>query len=116
VTNDQHKVSTAAPPPLPPTHYSPSDTLLIHTLCTHSPAPTQAAQVPADALSIDEMIKLMDANKDGVIGWSEFEGFMMEVGGGCCVQRRSGAGGGSAQPSGHHPASSAGGALALNRS
>lgn len=27
------------------------------------------------------MIKLMDANHDGCIGWEEFEAFMMEVGG-----------------------------------
>jgi len=39
----------------------------------------QAAQIPCDAGSINEMIKLMDANKDGSIGWGEFESFMMQV-------------------------------------
>ncbi|GBF95881.1 hypothetical protein Rsub_08472 [Raphidocelis subcapitata] len=37
-----------------------------------------AAQIPADARSIDEMIRMMDANRDGRIGWSEFESFLMQ--------------------------------------
>lgn len=37
----------------------------------------QAAQIPCDAASITEMIKLMDANRDGCISWDEFEAFMM---------------------------------------
>ncbi|KAI8462459.1 MAG: hypothetical protein J3K34DRAFT_500515 [Monoraphidium minutum] len=41
-------------------------------------AALQAAQIPADATSISEMIRLMDANHDGCIGWNEFEAFMME--------------------------------------
>ncbi|KIY96288.1 hypothetical protein MNEG_11675 [Monoraphidium neglectum] len=41
-------------------------------------AALQAAQIPADAASIDEMIQLMDANRDGCIGWGEFEAFMTE--------------------------------------
>lgn len=38
----------------------------------------QAAQIPCSSDSITEMIKLMDANRDGCIGWDEFESFMME--------------------------------------
>jgi hypothetical protein len=37
----------------------------------------QAARIPCDADSITEMIRLIDANRDGSISWSEFEGFMM---------------------------------------
>jgi len=43
------------------------------------PNQAKAAQIPADARSIDEMIRLMDGNRDGRIGWGEFESFMMQV-------------------------------------
>ena len=33
----------------------------------------QAAQIPCDDDTIREMIKMMDMNNDGVIGWDEFE-------------------------------------------
>lgn len=49
-----------------------------HTLC-NAQSTRQAAQIPADATSISEMIKLMDGNRDGRIGWGEFESFMMQV-------------------------------------
>lgn len=50
----------------------------------------QAAQMPADAHSIDEMIRLMDANKDGCIGWDEFQAFMTEVRCRCSQPRKGG--------------------------
>jgi hypothetical protein len=31
-----------------------------------------------DSQHITEMIRLIDANRDGCIGWDEFEGFMSE--------------------------------------
>lgn len=46
-----------------------------HLTCPRTP---QAARIPADADSIGEMIRLMDANHDGCIGWGEFEAFMRE--------------------------------------
>ncbi|WIA21298.1 hypothetical protein OEZ85_000531 [Tetradesmus obliquus] len=41
-------------------------------------AALQAARIPCDESNITEMIKLMDANHDGCIGWGEFEAFMMD--------------------------------------
>ena len=38
----------------------------------------QTAQLPVDSKHISEMIRLIDANRDGCIGWDEFEGFMSE--------------------------------------
>lgn len=38
----------------------------------------QAARIPCDDATINEMILLMDRNADGVIGWDEFEVFMTE--------------------------------------
>lgn len=42
------------------------------------PAPVQAAKIPCDDNTIQEMINMMDMNRDGVIGWDEFEVFMTE--------------------------------------
>jgi hypothetical protein len=41
-------------------------------------AASQAAQIPCDDALIHEMINLMDMNRDGVIGWDEFEVFLTE--------------------------------------
>ncbi|KAG2448440.1 hypothetical protein HYH02_006332 [Chlamydomonas schloesseri] len=41
-------------------------------------AALKAAQIPCDDDTIEEMINLMDMNRDGVIGWDEFEVFMTE--------------------------------------
>lgn len=41
-------------------------------------AALKAAQIPCDDDTIREMIKMMDMNNDGVIGWDEFEVFMTE--------------------------------------
>ncbi|GLI60537.1 hypothetical protein VaNZ11_002684 [Volvox africanus] len=41
-------------------------------------AALKEAQIPCDDATINEMISLMDVNKDGVIDWEEFEVFMTE--------------------------------------
>lgn len=40
----------------------------------------QASKVPVSACNIEEMINLMDMDKDGLISWKEFEVFFMWVG------------------------------------
>lgn len=47
--------------------------------CVHAP-PMQASKVPVSACNIEEMINLMDMDKDGLISWKEFEVFFMWVG------------------------------------
>ncbi|KXZ55154.1 hypothetical protein GPECTOR_3g302 [Gonium pectorale] len=51
-----------------------SRTLEAHELL----AALKAAQIPCDDATISEMIAMMDMNRDGVIGWDEFEVFMTE--------------------------------------
>lgn len=41
-------------------------------------AALKAAKIPCDDNTIQEMINMMDMNRDGVIGWDEFEVFMTE--------------------------------------
>ncbi|KAJ9524088.1 hypothetical protein QJQ45_022560 [Haematococcus lacustris] len=39
-------------------------------------AALKAAQIPCNEATISEMIRMMDLNRDGVIGWEEFSSFM----------------------------------------
>lgn len=39
----------------------------------------QSAGIPCENSTINEMISLMDMDKDGRIGWDEFELFLMQV-------------------------------------